>query len=1029
MKKILKIILLSILSIFIIMYLAFLFVLPYTLDLNKYSPQITKAIQDDTGFKVEFRNLKIKTFWNLSVGALIDKVDLKYDNGEKFAQINGLQVKLSLLPIVFGNVRINKIEADKILANIDIRKKGKGKREKENHSPLHPFSRSSNMPNINVKNYRISFINANNTYTAKGENLQISDFILNKKIKVKTKGDLILNNRKQIFYDIAIFSEIFPEGKNQKNDIIKIFEDLYKYNINANIEADLAIKKKGNDTNIDGEINLDKISFVFGGKVFPKSSLKLALKGDKAKINSIFNVDENSKAVITGFFKTGKSKSVDLQVISDKIDIEDILLIAKAMSKSIGLKHIQDISAKGVLKADFKIKSDFKKVRSNGYLKVENANIKNKLYNVSLNSVNADIDFSQDAVKIKQAKANLNGQPITIKGIIDGNANADISVLANNLQLKSILLALGQTKILEENNILSGEVNVKGTLKGRLNKASPKINIIIDNINLRNKNTKTQIKLAKAAINSALGKENKGDVHIIGINIYPSTHAIISIPKISLIFDKEDLNIEKTHLYVNNIRTNLSGKISGINSTPRLNAVNINIPNQISVPIKGYAGSNMVLKGDLTLNGNMYNPQVRGGGINILSINIPTISTVLKNITLQFNNDIIINCPYMRMANSSANLNARINSDFSKGIVAKNVNIAADNIDLNYLIPIFKNLPKNSGLNITVLNGKSTVGKFKAGGLVSTGVSSDIALKNNVLYLNNLLGDSYFGKIGGNVYYNFTQKKTNLDLQGRGLSANPALLGLTGKNDDIKGKLDFDSNISMAGYSKSELLRSLNGKTRFIISNGKMGVLGKFEHLLYAQNIISNNVFKATLNAIAKAVTVKNTGVYKYMKGEIIFSDGWANVNWIKTSGPSMGLYITGRCYLPDNTANLVILGRISDDVVRILGPIGEFSMDKAISYIPKIGEITAYFASQFTTNPNYENISMIPYLTPKTEFPTKEFKVIIDGDIQKQSSVKSFKWLARPKVVQTQSEQYVPPQKEVPEIPDFVKNLPDLKH
>lgn len=1028
-----KIALISVLLIFVIMYLAFLFVLPYAVDLDKYSPQIIKAIQDNTNFQVDIKGLKIKTFWNLSAGTFIDKTDLKYPTGKKFAQINGLQVKVSLLPLLWKNVAINKIEADKVFLNLETDKKGefllnnfccKNSPQKSNSN----FKLPEKMPDIVIKKYRISFINAQNTYSMKGTDLKISNFIRSKKIKVKTKGDLILNKRKQISYDIAIFSEIFPESKKEKTDLIKIFDDLYKYNINTNIDTDLVLKNKGNYTDIEGKINLDKISFAYGGKIFPKSTLKLDFQGNKAKINSSLKVDEDSKAVITGFFKTGENKFIDMQVISDKLDVKDIILIAQAMSKPLGLKSLQNISANGFLKANFNIKSDFKKVQSNGYLKIENADITDKLYNVVLSSVNADIDFSQDAVKIKQAKANLNGQPITIKGTIDEKANADISILANNLQLKSVLLAAGQTKILKENNILNGEVNVKAYLKGRLNKASPKVNILISNVNLKNKKTKTQIKLAKAVINSNYEKENKGKAEITGINIYPSIPATISIPKINLIFDKKDLNIEKTYLYINNIRTNLSGKISDVDSNPSLNSLNISIPNRISLPIKGYAGSSIILSGSLTLNGDLYKPQINGN-VNIPSVSIPSASTFTKNITLQFNKDIIVNCPQAQIANSLISFNAQVNNDFSNGIVVKNINFKADNIDLNYLTPIFKSLPKNSGSSIIVLNGKSSIGRFKAGRVISTNITSDIALKNNVLYLNNLLGDSYFGKIGGNVYYDFINKKTNLDLQGRGLSANPALTALTGKNDGIKGQLDFDSNISMTGYSKNELLRSLNGKTKFIISNGQMSVLGKFEHLLYAQNIISNSVFKATLNAIAKAITVKNTGVYKYMKGEIESANGWADVNWIKTSGPSMSLYISGRCYLPDNTANLVILGRISDDVVRILGPIGEFSMDKAISYIPKTGEITSFFASQFTTNPNYENILLIPYLTPKTEFPTKEFKVIIDGDVQKQSSVKSFKWLSRPKVVESQNERYIAPEKPAPEIPDFVKNLPNLKN
>ncbi len=230
----------------------------------------------------------------------------------------------------------------------------------------------------------------------------------------------------------------------------------------------------------------------------------------------------------------------------------------------------------------------------------------------------------------------------------------------------------------------------------------------------------------------------------------------------------------------------------------------------------------------------------------------------------------------------------------------------------------------------------------------------------------------------------------------------------------------------MVGFSKRELLNSLKGDLKFIISNGKMGVLGKFEHLLYAQNIVSNNVFKTSLNLVARAIMAKNTGVYRYMKGKIYFSDGWANIGFVKTSGPSMSLYMTGRYNLLYNTANLTILGRISDDVVRILGPVGEFSVSKAISSIPKIDEISSSMVSQLSTNPNYENISEIPYLTPRTEFKTKEFKVIIDGEVQKQSSVKSFKWLATPKIIQSEYEKPAEPPKA--EIPAFVKNLPDLK-
>lgn len=1024
MKR-LNIVLLSILSIFVIIYLAFLFILPNAIDLNPYLPQITKIIQDSTGFEVELKGLKVKTAWNLSAGALIDKTDLKYSDGQKFAQINGLQIRLSLIPLFIKRITIDEVEADKVMANIDLSKSEKEKEKREKNVSL--FTYSDNMPLIKAKKYRISLLDGRNIYTVKGSDLKISDFILNKKIKIKTNGDLILNGRKQISYNITVFSKVFPKNNTKNNNLMKVFADLYKYNVRSDVNADLKIKQ---NSHTDGKISFDKMYFTLGGQTLPQGKVALGFSGDKVKIDSHLYTDINSKIFVTGMLNNGKHKAIDLQVSSDKVDIANTILIANTVLKTVGRKSLDEIIASGQAKANFNIKSDFKKVESKGYLKIKNASVTNKLYKVSLKALNADIDFSQDSINIKQANANLDSQPITISGSIDKNANANILVLAKNLQLKGVLLASGNAKILKENDILGGIVNVKALLKGRLDKAVPVINVTVSDINLRNRKTKTQVKIAKAVIDTKSKKEDKGEgqVKLTQLKIIPSTKSLISAPTISLLFNKNNIEIEKTYLYIDKIKTNLSGKISDINTQPKLNNVLIDIPNQITVPIQGYSGSKMNLKGKLSLNGDLYKPEI-SGQFTIPLIRIPSTQTVIKNATLQIDKDINLNCPQAQIAGASMIMNANIDKNFSNGIVVKYINFVSDNLNLNTFLPLFISLPQNSSSNMTILNGKSSIAKFKLGGISSSNITSNISMSNNILHMRKLKGNAYWGQIAGDVNYDLKHRKTMLNLQGRGLSANSALTALMGRNDDINGILDFDTNISFVGYSQSELLHSLKGYTNFIISNGQMGLLGQFEHLIYAQNIISNNVFKTTLNLIAKAVTVKNTGVYRYMKGKINLSDGWANITWIKTSGPSMSLYITGRYYLPENTASLIMLGRISDDVVHLLGPIGEFSVDKVISSIPKLGEITAFFASQVTTNPNYENTSMIPQLTPKTEFQTKEFKVVIDGDVQKQSSVKSFKWLARPKIGQTQvNSPYTSPKKQTAEVPDFVKKLPDLK-
>lgn len=1225
--KILKIILLSFLSIFVAVYLTFLFILPYAIDLNKYAPQITEEIKKNTGFQVDIKGLKVKTAWNLSAGAEIKKTDLKYPTGEKFAQINDLEVKLSLLPLFVGKIRVDSVDLEKIIMNLKVEKDGKFLVEKylpktsAASAPQGqiPFEFSPSMPDIKADKYKITFIDAKTSkhYSIKGEDFKVSDFVLDKKIKVAAKGQAILDGRKQISYDLSLSSKLFPQPaqkdlktKQPTLNVIDVFKELYKYNLKAEINANLKIKGEQDNPEIDGKVELNQIAFTLGGVTLPNSNLKLDFDGDKVKINSNFYTDLDEKAVITGVFDNGRKKSINLKVVSDKTDIGNTFLIANTLLNVFGINDLEGVKANGHLNANFNLKSDFKTIHSTGFLKVENASVVHSLYKVALRAINADIDFSQNNIDINRASAKLNGEPIILKGTIDSKANANLSVFAEKLQLKGILLTLGQVQVLKENDIYSGFVSLKAALKGRLDKAIPTADILVQNVALKNRPNKVLIKMSNAKIKAvSRGKTNEGKfggkIEVSGLKLFPSsTIKVVSLPTLSLSFDEKNMKIEQGLVYMNsskidifgrvnnysnskmnidvtakglmfardiksmlppanqkgvsavgkipllvritggskmdiyaqmlanntnhlavfdisslrgktsliaaqltlagedlkinevglyslNVNRGLSsdmkanrasgtkivtvtGKISDISgSNPSLHGIDVSIPNQIATSIPGYPGSNLRVKGDLAISGTVNRPEIKGY-LSAPLIEIPTIKTTIKSAGLHFNrSSISANCPQLQIANSLMGFNAVIDSNFSRGILVQSVDFYSSYLDLDTLGAAMSNLPQSGGadLGIEILGGKGHINRIKTGGLLASNASADFVLKNNVLKMSNVQANAYLGKVAGDISFNLISGKIGLDLQGRGLSAGPAIKGLTGLSDKITGQLDFDSNISMAGATQYQLMKSLKGNTEFIISNGKMGTLGKLEHLLYAQNILSNNFFKTTINVIAKAVSVKDTGVFKYIKGKLTFSNGWANLTYIKTSGPSMSMYITGRVSLLDSSANLVILGRLSDDVVKLLGPIGDFSVSKLLSYIPKVGNITNYLIDQMTTNPAYENTSLIPDLTPKTELPTREFKVMINGGVESQSSVKSFKWLSKPQANQTTTANssqtlqqmqnslqntvqgaakqvfqqvvpkyttpttvptsgggYVPPKKIPVPVADFINSLPDLK-
>ena len=72
---------------------------------------------------------------------------------------------------------------------------------------------SNHLPDIKINNYNISFIDAvtDKSYSISGDTFSVKDFILDKKIKVYTTGQMMLDDRVQFNYDVRVFNKIMPD--------------------------------------------------------------------------------------------------------------------------------------------------------------------------------------------------------------------------------------------------------------------------------------------------------------------------------------------------------------------------------------------------------------------------------------------------------------------------------------------------------------------------------------------------------------------------------------------------------------------------------------------------------------------------------------------------------------------------------------------------------------------------------------------------------------------------------------------------
>lgn len=1077
-KKAFKIAGITACSIAAVLYILFLTV-PFFLNgiLNSHSEDIIKMVEETSGFKLKLENMQILTTPKLTVGAAAGHIEAALPTGEVFLSADNVQGKISLLPLLLRKIEIDTAGADNLNINLKIKKGGKfliedylPKEDNNNEqaqaaasAPLPMGLKLSNhLPDIVLNNYNLSFIDmqSDKTYYISGNTIKVTDFILNKKVKILADGKVLLQDRNQFNYDVKIFNNIMPDmdlnelvfsPKTENTpvaepvniNIIDIFKAIHDNYVTADVKADIKTFGTFEDIHWDGVVNVSNLGVAVDNKKLPASNVDITMKGNKIKLYSKLYTAEKEITELVGNFKTGKHPDIDLNCVSNA-KFKSIFDMLDSIAKSFGYHDLDTLTATGGIDADFSLKSDMKKVESSGYLKIPSSDITYKLYNAYIKDIKADIDFSGDTVNIKNAGFNVADQPLKIDGTISDDVN--LHVIADKLQLRGLLVAAGQLALLKENDVKSGTLSLDASLTGKLEKPVPKVSLSIDNINVKNIPSNTSVTLlnSKANVNTD-GKTFTGGIDISNLNIINPV-AKISAPKSKVSFGQKDINIDNAYLMLNNSRIDITGKVSDY-TTKNINFdVNANgnilssdirsmVPADLRKDIQ--AVGSMPLSVKITGNDKTQNIAVNltanpSNYVSILSVDALKGKTTVIKSNIKIANDSLKLSDTGVYANAASVLDVKgsVNNlsksqtlsldistpqqlsmeipGFKKSLLKAKGNISVSGTTLNPVLKGNIDIPLISipdmlltmenmsvNLNGVVANGKGTLAKFTSGGIVAQNLASDFSFKDNVFYLKNLTGQAFDGKINGNISYNVLNGKIWVIFKGTGMDAEKAIAGAAGLKNALSGTLGFDANVTLHGATDVEMMKNLKGKVSFEITDGTLGNIGRFENYLFAQNLQSNSIIKSAVNSVSALPTVKNTAQFKSISGNMTFSNGWAMLNPIKTSGPSMSSYITGRYNLLNATANVTVLGRISAEVVALLGPLGDLSVSKLTSYIPKFGALTGNIINALTTDPKGENIAAIPQLSSGNK-NYKDFKVAFNGGVESRSSVKSFKWLSK---------------------------------
>lgn len=882
----------------------------------------------------------------------------------------------------------------------------------------------------------------------------------NKTDGINIKGVFDVNNL-DLKYNSTNTKGTYAKFKFNKNDIEAISKLYITPEQKADIKSHI---KYGKKNNINVAVKSDKLELFHFVQIAQALMDTLGIENDLNQIkvqgylSPNFSIESDFKAIKSDghiYLKEGNIShkafpakitniTSNINLANNKISIEDTQALVngqainivgeitqqaecdiKIDSKNLFISSLFELFADKNLKNSYKInsgaldinviiKGKLDKIMPKADIQIKNLNIKDKINNfiAVLPSTNIDIDTD---LKTFNGKLLINDSQLKFT---DLNITTFLKNLNLNFNDKDIII--NPFDIIIQNSTLKTQ--------GKIQDYTNKMEIAIA----------TKGEIATQTIKSLFPKEiqsiiiNKGSIPIIAdisgdissINIKGdikanSNNYITPIEISELINNPSNIKIDiKTKgkdLSINEITFNSNtkqfAKIKGdINSylekSPKIKDLRIEIPNNLSFSIPKMKNSLISLKTELAINGLINNPAILGN-ISINDILIPDLKIKAKDLIINMNNSTIKgSCNKFNLDNSDIKFNMSADNKFETGnFVINDIEVESNRLDLIGILEIFANMPQNSNapgtdFPIIIKNGRGKINNFSMDAIKAQNAGANFSLKDNTIYLKDLKAKAYNGEINGDLSYNLQYLRLKAKINGKDLDANSAVTAFTGLKDQMNGNLQFKADITMSGATEKEQMQTLRGDANFAIKDGQMGSLGQFEYFLNAQNLLSQKFIKTSIGSVVSKLAPKNTGKFSEMKGDLKFANGWVEITNIISSGANMSLYIFGKYNLLTNYADIDVLGTISQEIVNTLGPIGELSLEKITSSIPKFGLTISKIISGYNMATSEDNLNKIPKLTIN-DSAAKSFKVKIDGVIDSINAVKSFMWLLNESAVE----------------------------
>ena len=578
-------------------YLAFLFVLP-RYDINQYKSEVQKIAKEQAKLDLDFENAQIITTPLLAVGAKIDKISVKLPDGSVLFSADDAKARISLPSILLLTVKVSCAEVNSPYLNLEIIDNKAFKltrlveeilnvnahnveevtQEAEAEASALAFNPEwirIKVPCVKLNNYKILIndLKSKHYLTLKGEELRLGYFN-GKVVKFKTDAEFYSDEQKNISanIDINTFIPKFEPSLDEEDDKAQMVElpfinpvSVYReYDLKTNVDVKMKLRERNSSVISRGYVNIDDLTLKLSQLQLPKSYFHLKTRGHFADIDTDINFMENQNLKMLGYVNYGKHPKFDMTLKTSDIYFNNIIILAKAVLDSLHVRNdLNRIKMAGFIKADTQINTNFKKVVSNGEIKVQDGSLSIAGVGSVISDMKSLISLNDNVCDIKETSLNLAGAKVHAKGRIDEKAVADIDIQTEKIALPTLFNAFAPNPLKHAYRFNSGDFILNLKMQGKLDEAIAKIKFELKNFNFADRARTFAISdgLLKGTVDC--NKTNLiGDINNSNLNIsLPTTRSNLRMPVFEVKISDKNIDIPENDLFINNSKVTIKGKV------------------------------------------------------------------------------------------------------------------------------------------------------------------------------------------------------------------------------------------------------------------------------------------------------------------------------------------------------------------------------------------------------------------------------------------------------------------------------------